>query len=263
MSPGPARFARPRARSLVLGAAALTTSLFTVVHDGARAAAPVGPLPFLPSIARVKVAVTKDRVVVTHSITLPRGDWKSGDLDLYVAHGAPGAPLALDAKLFKVEDGDLESREVEGGETVSYDRAPFRPPSAHALLGRSKMAGVVVHVKESAFRTATEQGMAELRVRALYTLPPEDTENGREVRVRLGTPGGTPLTLGRVQVTATDREAPVSRAEARLCGPDADTKLLAVTLTPKPQKPVAPSEPPIAPVLSVRHATDDLCVRIF
>jgi hypothetical protein len=254
MSPLPARFARGRARALVLGAAAVTASLFTAVHDGAHAAAPVGPLPFLPSIARVKVAVTKDRVVVTHSITLPRGDWKSGDLDLYVAHGAPGAPLALDAKLFKVDDGDLESREVEGGESVS---------SAHALLGRSKMAGVVVHLKDAAFRAATEQGMAELRVRALYTLPPEDAENGREVRVRLGTPGGTPLTLGRVQVTATDREAPVSRAEARLCGPDADTKLLALTLTPKPQKPVAPSEPPIAPVLSVRHATDDLCIRIF
>ena len=251
----------PRGFALALGA--ITTSLFSVAGYGARAAAPVGPLPFLPSIARVKVAVTKDRVVVTHSVTLPRGDWKSGDLDLYVAHGAPGAPLALDAKLFKVEDGDLESREIEGGESVTYERAPFRPPSAHALLGRSKMAGVIVHVKESSFRTASEQGMAELRIRALYTLPPEDAENGREVRIRLGTPGGTPLTLGRVQVTATDREAPVTRAEARLCGPEADTKLLAVTLTPRPAKPVPPSEPPIAPVLSVRHATDDLCVRVF
>lgn len=227
----------------------------------AAAPRPVSPLPFLPSVARLRVRVEKDSVVVTHAITLPRGEWKAGDLDLYVAHGVPGAPLALDAKLHSVADGDLEAPEADAGEAVTYERAPRCPESAHPLLGRSKMAGVIVHVRESQFRTAANFGMAELRVRALYPLPVDDGANGREMRVRLGTHGGTPLTLARVQVIAPDRELPVVRAEARLCGPDAETRPLSLTLTPKATS--ISSEALIAPVLAVRHASDDLCVRFW
>jgi hypothetical protein len=236
-------------------------SIVKTTETNAAAPRPVGPLPFLPSIARVKLRVEKDSVVVTHAITLPKGDWKSGDLDLYVAHGAPGAPLALDARLHHVADGDLEPKESDAGEVLTYDRAPRCPENAHPLIGRPKMAGVILHAREAQFRTAAADGMAELRIRALYPLPVDDGTGAREVRVRLGTPGGTPLTLGRIQVVASDREQPVVRAEARLCGPDAETRALSLALTPKSLAP--PAEPPVAPVLAVRHATDDLCVRLW
>ncbi len=229
----------------------------------------VGPLPFLPSVARVRVGLTRDRVVVTHAVTLPRGEWKSGDLDLYFAYGGPGAPIALDAHLLHVADGDLEARDSAlsaAGDVVPYDRAPSRPPSAHPLIGRPKMAGVVLHVREAAFRAAAADGMAELRVRALYPLPALEPDAAREVRVRLGSSVGAPLTLARVQLLALDREVPLLRGEAHLCGPDAETRPLALSLTPKPPpEPTAPIAPaaPIAPVLSVRHASDDLCVRMW
>ena len=224
---------------------------------------PVGPLPFLASVARVRVRVEKDSVVVTHALTLPRGEWTSEDLDLYAAHGAPGAPIALDAKLHHVADGELEAPESDAGEAVLYDRAPRCPESAHPLIGRSRMAGVILHVREAQFRAATASGMAELRVRALYPLPVEDGTSGREVRVRLGIPGGAPLTLGRVQIVASDREMPVARAEARLCGPDAETRPLSISLSPRPTTPAPVTEAPIAPVLAVRHSSDDLCIRFW
>lgn len=224
----------------------------------------VGPLPFLPSVARVRVGVTKERMVVTHALTLPRGEWKGGDLDLYFAYGGPGAPVALDAHLHHVADGELEAR-AGAGEVVAYDRAPRRPPSAHALIGRPQMAGVVLHVKEAAFRAAAADGMAELRVRALYTLPAEGPDQSREARVRLGASSGAPLTLARVQVASLERDVVLSRAEARLCGPDAEGRPLSVLGAPKapPDVASAPAVPPIAPALAVRHASDDLCVRVW
>jgi len=250
-----------RLRSLGSALSALAVVALTASHETHAAGRPVGPLPFLASVARVKVRVEKDSVVVTHVVTLPRGEWRSGDLDLYVAHGAPGAPLAIDVRLHHVPDGALEADDGDVGEPVAYDRAPRCPESAHPLLGRPRMAGIVAHVRDDRFRAATAAGMAELRIRSLHPLPAEDEGHGREVRVRLGAPSGAPLTLGRVQISAADPKAPLTRAEARLCGPDAEARLLSIAVTPKP--PSRPAEAPIAPVLSVRHASDDLCVSYW
>jgi hypothetical protein len=113
--------------------------------------------------------------------------------------------------------------------------------------------------------------MAALRVRGLLPLPAEDARTGREVLVRLGTAFGTPLTLGRLQI------ANVARAEAHLCGPEADPYPLAISrragssapspseslgLTPR-SPPTFGAQLPIAPVLAVRHASDDLCIRFW
>ena len=51
-------------------------------------------------------------------------------------------------------------------------------------------------------------------------------------------------------------------AEARLCGPEADPYPLAVSVLPKGSRPVD-RPAPVAPVLSVRHASDDLCIRFW
>jgi len=221
------------------------------------------PLPSLPSVPLVRIDVAPDHVVVLEDVALPRGDWRSGDLDLYVSFGAPGAPLAFDARLLAAPDGSLEAADGDAGEPVPLDRAPRRPASAHLLLVRAQMAGAVLHVREPAFRRAVAPGgMAILRVRTLLPLPPEDVQAGRELVVRLGIPAGPPLTLGRVQIVA-DPKAHVARAEARLCGAEADPYPLAIAISPQPAPPAGPSPSRVAPVLAVRHATDDLCVRFY
>ena len=60
---------------------------------------PRAPLPMLPSVARVRVEVARERVVVEEEVALPRGAWSSGGLDLHAAFGAPGTPTAVDAQI--------------------------------------------------------------------------------------------------------------------------------------------------------------------
>ena len=222
-------------------------------------AVPLAPLPMLPSIPRVRIDVMKTQLVVVEEVNLPRGEWKSDALDFYVAFGAPGAPRAIDARLLAVADGALEPDD-EPGESLLVDRAPHRPPSAHALLGRDSMAGIVVHLKRDSLTRAFAPGnMAALRIRTVLDLPDEDSLGARGVVVRLGASRGTPLTLGRLLLTSKPGAPPPSRIEAHLCGPDADVAPLAIS--PRPTTP--PATPLIAPVLAVRHASDDLCIRFW
>ena len=99
--------------------------------------------------------------------------------------------------------------------------------------------------------------MASLRIRSVadVTTPDQPEES---VVVRLGSSRGTPLTLGRIVATSSPPGLPIARAEAKLCGPEASTLALAVNVTPK----VPHTEPVIAPVLAVRHASDDLCIKV-
>jgi hypothetical protein len=219
----------------------------------------------LPSISRVKIDVHKAQLVVIEEVNLPRGDWKSEPLDFYVAFGAPGAPRAIDAQLLALADGALEPEEDEQGESLAVDRAAHRPGSAYPLLGRDSMAGIVVHLKrESLVRALTPGGMAALRVRTVLDLPEEDSAGARGVVVRLGASRGTPLTLGRVTLTAKAGAAVPTRADAHLCGHEADVTPLAIALAAKPASAAGPGVTPrIAPVLAVRHVSDDLCVRFW
>ena len=241
-------------------------------------ATPLAPLAMLPSIPRVKVEVRKTQLVVVEEVNLPRGEWRNESLDFYVAFGAPGAPRAIDARLVAVADGALEPEDEEAGEALVVERTPHRPSSAHPLLGKDSMAGVVVHVKREALAKALAPGnMAALRVRTALDLPEEDNLGARGVVVRLGASRGTPLTLGRLTVAAkAGAPAPV-RAEAHLCGGEADATPLAIAIVPRPVSPPLPlanalppsssapssSAPAIAPVLAVRHASDDLCIRFW
>jgi hypothetical protein len=235
-----------------------------------RAASSDGPkLPSLPMLARVRLDVTPDHVVALQEVNLPKGDWAGGDLELFVAFGAPGAPSALDATLVALGDGELESNPKDPGEPILFDRAPRRPAHASLLLGSAQMAGVVLHVKEPAFRRAVSPGkMAAIRVRTLLPLPPKDAMDAREIILRLGIEGGAPLGLGRLQLV-TDGLA-LHRVEAHFCGDDADTYPLSIAVQPK-LAPILPADLPVdadirapaAPVLAVRHATDDLCIRMW
>ena len=237
-----------------------TTSRAATSQDGPK-------LPSLPSVSHVRIDVGPEHVVVLQELNLPKGDWAGGDLDLYVAFGAPGVPAALDASLVALADGAIESNPRDAGEAIPFDRAAKRPAHASLLLGSPQMAGVVLHVREPAFRRATSPGkMAAIRIRTLLPLPILDAQNGREIILRLGIVGAAPLTLGRLQL-GYDHIA-VKRVEAHFCGPDADSYPLSIAVTPK-LAPLAdlPSDadarPPAAPVLAVRHASDDLCVRFW
>lgn len=251
------------------GAALLGGSLVAGLASGAppkpaprppaRPAVPLAPLPMLPSIPRVRVEVLKSQLVVAVEVNLPRGEWKNEALDFYVAFGAPGAPRAIDAHLLAVGDGALEP-EDETGESLATDRAPHRPASAYALLGRDSMAGIVVHLKrESLTRAFAPGSMAALRIRTVLDLPEEDSTGARGLVIRLGASRGTPLTVGRLNLSSKPGAPTPSRVEARLCGPDADPTPLAIS--PRPTAP--PATAPIAPVLAVRHASDDLCIRFW
>lgn len=237
-----------------------------------------GPqLPLLPSIPRVRVEVAKAHVLVVQDVNLPRGNWRGGDLEFFVAYGAPGAPFAFDAHLMAVPDGALEPETEERGTPVSVERSIRRPANSNVylLLGRPQMSGAVVHIKDADFRRALgTRAMAALRLRTVLPLPELDALTGREVLVRLGTEAGNPLTLGRLQVASTEKDVTLEHAEAHLCGKDADPYPLAIAMrpspagafqhaTPDPKAPSKGTDAPTAPVLAVRHATDDLCIRFW
>ena len=257
---------RPLRGALATTAAA---GLLSAVASGAPPrvpAAPLTPLPMLPSIARIRIDVLKTQVLIVHEVNLPRGEWKNDALDFYVAFGAPGAPRAIDAQLVALGDGVLEPDDADAGEALPLERAPHRPASAHPLLGKDAMAGIVIHVKrESLARALAPGNMATLRIRTALDLPEEDASGARGVVARLGASRGTPLTLGRLMLSAKAGGGPVARVDAHLCGPDAETAQLAIAVTPRPPPAptTSPPTPPIAPVLAVRHAADDLCVRFW
>lgn len=216
------------------------------------------PLALLPSIARVKVTSHGNAVSVIEEINLPRGEWAGDTLRFHVAFGAPG-PRAIDAHLVAVGDGELEAEDDDRGESLPTERVPRRPNNAYALLGAETMAGVVVTLSADSLRKAFARGnMASLRIRSLMDAT-EDASGALGVVVRLGASRGTPLTLGRLLATSSER--PVVRAEAKLCGPEADPHPLAIETIPRLATATRGSA--IAPVLSVRHASDDLCVRVW
>jgi hypothetical protein len=228
-------------------------------------ARPAPPLPMLPSLSRVRVEAARDHVTVVEDVTLPRGDWQSGGLDPYVAFGAPGTPVAVDARLVAIAQGATEPAADDAGEALSLEAAVRHTASTQLLIGPPQMAGFVVHLREADLRRAfAASDVACLRLRTLLAPPAAGADGERGVVVRLGIAGGLPLTLGRLQVVSLEPAPWITRAEAMLCGPEAEPRPLALALWPKSasQSSRAPvSEPRIAPPMAVRHASDDLCVR--
>jgi hypothetical protein len=212
----------------------------------------------LPSIARVKLSYHGGRTyTVVHEVNLPRGEWKGETLRFHVAFGAP-APRAIDAHLVAVSDGALEAEDDDAGEPLAIDRVARRPTNAYPLLGRENMAGIVVTIKGEQMTKALVHGMASLRLRSVVDATEPDASGASSLLVRLGASRGTPLTLGRIVALSAPPQPALGRVSANLCGQEADPHPLAVNKVPK-----WPGEAAIAPVLAVRHATDDLCLRIW
>ncbi len=223
---------------------------------------PAAPLPMLPSIARVRIETASTHVLVVEEVSLPRGEWQSGGLNFYVAYGAPGTPLALDVRLVSVPRGAPESRLEDAGEALVVEPEVRRDPSAQLLLGRPQMSGVFIRATEAQLRRVyATSDTAALRIRSVLA-PPASSQNGaRDVVVRLGIAGALPLTLGRIQLVSHDPHAQIARAEASLCGPEADPFPLAIAVVPKPTGLPEPAASTVPPAMAVRHASDDLCIR--
>jgi hypothetical protein len=226
---------------------------------------PAPPLPMLPSLSRVRVEAARDHVTVVEDVALPRGEWQSGGLDLYVAFGSPGTPAAVDAHLVALAAGAAEASPDDPGDALSVEPTVRSTAASQLLLGPPQMAGILVHVKDAELRRAyATNDVAGLRLRSLLSPPSAGAAGEREVVVRLGIAGGLPMTIGRLQVVSLESAPWIARAEATLCGPEAERRPLAVALYPKPASPAARPlgpEAPILPAMALRHASDDLCIR--
>jgi len=215
----------------------------------------------LASLTRVRVQAGPTEVLVIEDMTLPRVEWRSGGIDVYVAFGSPGTPTAMDAHLVPVPVGEREAHIEDTGERVATETATRRDARAQAWLGRPQMAGVLVRIKESQLsRAYAVADAAALRIRTLLQAPPVDASGARDVVVRLGAAGGNPFTLGQIEIAALDPRSRITRAEAKLCGPDAEPWPLTVAVVPPSGETSAPTST-LAPELAVRHESDDLCIR--
>jgi hypothetical protein len=226
------------------------------------------PLPMLPSVARVCVEAGRDRVVIIEDVNLPRGDWQSGGLDLYVAFGAPGTPIAMDARLIspvraETGHGEVEANGEEAEERIATETAAERGPGIQPLLGPPQMAGLVLHIKETQLRHAyAAADRVVVRVRSLLRAPSADATGARDVVVRLGVATGLAMTLGRIQVVSLEPPPWITQAEAILCGPEANRQAMTVTLMPRPPaRPDDTRDHTIPPPAAVRHPSDDMCIR--
>ena len=219
------------------------------------AEAPVPPLPALPVIARVRLDVAEERVLVVYEIVMARGDWAGGNLDLWMSFG-PVMPRAVDARLLSVSETASAPSPTDEGEPIPVDMATRRPRHTHALLGPTAMAGAVLHLREPAFRRATSAGHAVgLRIRQVLPPPVADETTSREIVLRLGMEGSTPLTLRRIDLT-TSEQSWLTTASAQLCGPDADPHPLGFSTAPTHN-----ARDAIEPALATRRDTYDLCIR--
>jgi hypothetical protein len=256
-----------RSAPAVVASAVLALSPRLAAAPGTAKAPRAAPeLPFLPTLPIVEVRASRSFALVVLDLDLPRGDWNAGDVDLFTAFGAPGTPRAVDARLFAVRDPSEPTPEDRGGEPLVVELRPRRPVQAFALLGPSQMAGVVVHLREPAFRRATAGGqIARLEVRALHDLPGLDPTGTRQLVVRLGCEGGAPLALDRIVVRSLEPTGWLRGASAELCGALADPYPMHVTVEPAPSggaSDLQPARSTAAPVSVARRPSDNLCIRL-
>ncbi len=213
---------------------------------------PSPPLPMLVGIENVQLSVGANYVLVTTDLTIPKEDLGPGDLRLFVAFGAPGAPRAFEAKLL-----DLSQRTPKEPTSLALERVPSCPAHARVVLGRPRMAGMVITLRREHLKTAwSNQNLAIVRLRAVLTPPAHEVDGGHEVLVRLGAPEQLPITVRSISIEPSGTSSTVTKARAQLCGQGADSVPLTV-------QGASDSQPTLAPILAVRHEDDDLCVRYW
>ncbi len=232
----------------------------------ARWVRPAPPLPMLPSLSRVRVEAARDHVTRRRGAPLSarrlglrrvgsvRGVWVPGDPHRgrrALGPGGGGGRRALGRR------GGRSRGRRAGGAPHGERAAPHRA-AADGGRRRSREGSASCGARTPR-ATSPRCGCAACSIRP----PPRPTECARSSSA-WASPEGCPSRVGRVQVASLEPAPWIARAEATLCGPDAESRPLALALVPKAASPSAaarPADPPILPAMAVRHASDDLCVR--
>ncbi|MEB2321868.1 MAG: hypothetical protein OZ921_05095 [Sorangiineae bacterium] len=202
-------------------------------------------------MSRVRVEPHGARALVVTDVLLAGDAASAPALAVFAAYGAPGPALAVAAELIAVPAGHLSAPGDARGKRVPLEPVTRAPDDAALVLGPTNMAGSAARLSESELREAlAASGAATLRVRAAYQTAAAETPEQRELLIRLGAQGETPLTLGLVEL---DGDA-VSARRAWLCGPHAASTPLALA----PRR--ADEARGLAPPLALRAADDALCV---
>jgi hypothetical protein len=200
----------------------------------------------------VRVQVRQGRVRVTTDLGLPGGRARPEDLDVHVAFGAPGVPLAFDAQLLETPRGYLVAPADATGTRLSHEPSLHAPPNAAFGLGRRELAGRLVHVPRSVLADKLRpSGQVTLRLREVRPLPPPLADGARELVVRLGAHRGKPFVLGLLEMASDE---PIARVDARFCGPGGSGDRLFVAAA-------GLSAQGAAPPLVERQGLEDLCLR--
>ena len=213
----------------------------------------------------MKVDVLKTQLVVIEEVNLPRGEWKSEALDFYVAFGAPGAPRAIDARLACGRRRRARARGRGRRGARRRSRAPSPCVCASAASDATRWRASSCTSSASRSRAPSRPATWRRSASGPSSICPRRTARGaRGVVVRLGASRGTPLTLGRLSARGqAGRADPVARRSAPL-RPRRRRNPARHRAVPAPRVTAAPpATPPIAPVLAVRHPSDDLCIRFW
>ena len=240
---------------------AVLIALACAANADARAPKAARPRPeptapaYVPSpiaIGRVRIDVRGAKMLVTTDLTIPEARGQLSDMDVHVAYGSPGTPLAFDAQVMPTPAGYQVAPVDSSGQMLAHEWAPRASSWAVVQVGRPLMGGQTVHLTADALAAAQARtGRATLRIREVYAAPAVLSDDSREVVVRLASSGGKPLALGLIEF-ASDVAAP--RVEARTCGLDGEGASLFVAGARSGRDAVAPP-------LADRGEHDDLCVR--
>jgi hypothetical protein len=188
--------------------------------------------------------------LITTDVTFTRGDWRGGELEVFVAYGAPGVPTAFDAHLLALEPGRLLPPEDARGQGLGARHAQRRPPGASHWIGPPSSAGQLVRLPGAALELALgPSGLGALRLREVHAFRP--AEGGRRsLLVRVSRPGGGPMPVGAL--TVRGEGVTLDDVSAARCPAGADEPLVVSGR----QHPQGARPPPRAP----RGADDELCV---
>ena len=209
---------------------------------------PLETVPTFVEVTRIDVLATKDAALVTTDLLLARAGWDGAAFDVHVAYGAPGLPIAFEARVLSLPPASFLAPLDEGGELLSSAHDVSAPSQVAVTLGRRAQAGQTVHVDEAALGRAFVSGdRAFLRLRAVHRFVGTLRE-ARSVLVRLETPalGVLPLSL----VTVRGEEA-----SAGLCRGDGSIVPLRIALA---DGRVSAGDAPA--ILARRGLGEDLCV---
>lgn len=249
------------ALSVAAGLAGLVLSAFGLVGSESRGAEREAVRPG-PSTFQLLLEVASDYVVVNRDVLLPRTGARDRDWVLFHAYGAPGAPLALDGRLYAPRYG-VPALGPEGpGRTVPFARLVGATSDSIVLAGDSKRAGVVFRVRPDDFDDlSARSGAACLRLRFVHMLPDLGGEGWREVVVLMTDTADVRPDLGMVALRTKDSGTRIEAAQASWCTLAGSDRPIALWIARPAGYARASSQALPSPIALPPEPGERLCIR--